>query len=154
MSEAARTQDNRTLAMETPLGADKLLLVAMHGSEALGRLFQFELDLAAEGAPIDFTKILGQNVTIRLSLRDGSTRYFNGYISKFTFVALDEAQKDHRKIHMYRATMVPWTWYMTRSADCRMFQDLKVPEIIEKIFREKGFTDFSNELNGTYRTWE
>ena len=154
MTDTAKTQEHRTLALETPLGADKLLLVAAHGSEALGRLFEFELDLATEGAPIDYTKILGQNVSIRLSLRDGNTRYFNGYISRFTFVAMDESQKDHRKIYSYRATMVPWTWFMTRSADCRIFQDMKVPEIIEKIFRDRGFTDFSNKLNATYRKWE
>ena len=93
-------------------------------------------------------------MSIRLALRDGGTRYFNGYISRFTFVSMDESQKDHRKIYSYRATMVPWTWFMTRSADCRIFQDMKVPEIIEKIFRAKGFTDFSNKLNASYRKWE
>jgi type VI secretion system secreted protein VgrG len=154
MTQTAKTQAHRTLGIATPLGLDKLLLVAMHGTETLGRLFEFELELASEGAPVDYTKILGQNVTVRLALRGGGSRYFNGFISRFAFVGVDESQKDHRRIHFYRATMVPWTWYLTRTADCRIFQDKTVPQIIEQIFRDKGFTDFSKELQGSYRTWE
>ena len=37
MADTAKTQEHRSLSLETPLGADKLLLVAAHGSEALGR---------------------------------------------------------------------------------------------------------------------
>ena len=154
MSEALRTQDNRTLAIGTALGHDKLLIVSMQGTESLGRLFHFELELASEGAPVAYDDILCTNITIRLQLIDGSTRHFNGYISKFTFVSVEDREKDKRKIFLYRATLVPWTWFLTRSADCRIFQDKKVPDIIEQVFREKGFTDFKNKLSGTYRQWE
>jgi type VI secretion system secreted protein VgrG len=39
-------------------------------------------------------------------------------------------------------------------ADCRIFQEKTVPEIIEQIFRDRGFTDFENGLSGKYHTWE
>jgi type VI secretion system secreted protein VgrG len=149
-----RTQEHRALGISTPLGDDALLLLGVHGSETLGRLFQFDLELMTENAPVDYTKILGKNVTVRLNMLNDQTRYFNGYISRFIFVSMDESKKDHKKLYYYRATMVPWTWFLTRRADCRIFQDMKVQDIIEKIFRDTGFTDFKSQLSGTYRTWE
>ncbi len=153
MTETMRTMKSRALSLETPLGADKLLLLSMHGSEALGRLFQYELDVFSEGAPVDPDKILGQNVTIRLDIPKKESRYFNGYISKFTLLAVDES-KENRKLFTYRATMVPWTWFLTRTSDCRIFQDKTVPEIIEEVFRDKHMTDFKNDCTETYRKWE
>ena len=55
---------------------------------------------------------------------------------------------------VYRAELSPWLWFLTRTADCRIFQNKKVPDIIKEIFREQGFTDFKDALGGSYREWE
>ena len=78
-----RTQENRAIAINTPLGKDVLLLQSMSGSERLGQMFQFELELLSHKHDINFANIVGQNVTIRLNLSDGESRYFNGYVSQF-----------------------------------------------------------------------
>ncbi len=153
MTETMRTMKTRALSLDTPLGEDKLFLLSVHGNEALGRLFQFELDVFAEGAPVDPNKILGQNVTIRMNMPQQKTRYFNGFISKFTLLGIDES-KETRKIFTYRATMVPWTWFLTRTSDCRIFQNMTVPDIIEAVFRAHQMTDFQRDTSETYRTWE
>jgi type VI secretion system secreted protein VgrG len=144
----AKTQQHRQVAIETPLGKDVLLLVDMSGREELGRPFEFHLDLASENPQIKFSDIVGQNVTVQLELADGSARYFNGFISRFTQVSSggDGAR--------YSAIMVPWLWFLTRTADCRIFQEMTVPDIIKQVFRDAGFSDFEDALTGTYRTWE
>ena len=50
----------------------------------------------------------------------------------------------------YRATLVPWLWFLTRTSDCRIFQNMTVPDIIKQVFRDQGFTDFKDSLTGTY----
>ena len=50
--------------------------------------------------------------------------------------------------------MVPWLWFLTRTSNCRIFQEMTVPDIIKQVFRDHGFTDFDDALSGTYRTWE
>jgi type VI secretion system secreted protein VgrG len=150
MSETARTQKERPLAIETPLGEDALMLQSMHGIESLGRMFSFELDLIAEGTPVDYKDILGKNVAIRLDLLGGKTRFFNGYISRFSFIALDENNKDHTRLYHYRATMVPWTWFLTRVADCRIFQNMTVIDILKQLFGYRGFSDFRDATTGSY----
>jgi type VI secretion system secreted protein VgrG len=64
----AKTQQNRQLAIGTPLGDDVLLVVSLWGTERLGRPFEHQLELASDDPQIDFSKIIGQNVTIRLAL--------------------------------------------------------------------------------------
>lgn len=142
------TQKNRELAIETPLGEDVLLLVRMSGTEKLGRLFEYNLELASENRQIKAEDIVGKNVTIRLDLGAGRTRYFNGHVSSFSQLT------SAGQLARYRTVVVPWLWFLSRTADCRIFQEKTVPEIIKQIFRDRGFTDFEDGLSGSYRTWE
>jgi type VI secretion system secreted protein VgrG len=41
---------------------------------------------------------------------------------------------------------VPWTWFLTRTTDCRIFENKKAPDIIEKIFQDLGFSDFEMRI--------
>lgn len=142
------TQKNRELAIETPLGEDALLLISMSATEQLGRLFEYHLELASENGQIKVENIVGQNVTIRLDLGAGRWRYFNGHVSQFSQLT------SAGRLARYRATVVPWLWFLSRTADCRIFQNETVPDIIKQVFRNRGFTDFEDGLTGSYRTWE
>ncbi len=139
------SQDNRLMKIETPLGKDVLLLQGFEGEEAISRPFCFHLDLLSLDASIDYDSIVGQNVTISMELADGSERYFNGFISRFA-----QSGSDPVFTH-YTAEMVPWLWFLTLTADCRIFQNLAAPDIIEKIFSDLGFSDFRNELHGSFK---
>ena len=46
----ALTQDQRQIIVTTPLEKDVLLFYNMHGTEELGRLFKYELDLLSTDA--------------------------------------------------------------------------------------------------------
>jgi len=142
-------QAARPIAVTTPLGEDVLLFHRMTATEELGRMFRFELDLLSQDPNLKFEKILGQNITIRLDLPDRKKRYFNGYVSRFSQVGT------FGNYHAYRATVQPWLWFLTRTADCRIFQNKAVPDIIKEVFREHGFTDLKDALSGVqYRIWE
>ncbi len=138
------TQANRLIAIDTPLGPDVLLLRGFTGHESLSRLFSFELDLLSPDPKIKFEDIIGQRVTIRVRLGNNKERYFNGIISRFMQTGSDVG------VANYRATMVPALWFLTRTADCRIFQNKKVPEIIQEILKENGVTDIKTVLKATY----
>lgn len=150
MSITQRTivQSQRQIALATPLGKDVLALRRMEGSEALGRMFQYHLDLMSSDDTVRHQELLGENVTIRLALNDGGQRFFNGHISRFVMLGY-EGHFAH-----YEATVVPWLWFLSRTADCRIFQHKSVPEIITAVFREHGFTDFEDTLKESYRARE
>lgn len=138
------TQTGRALKIDTPLGADKLLLQTLSGNEAISQLFRFQLDLISEDDSIKFDGIVGKNVTLHLEIADGE-RCWNGFVCRFSQGARDE------RFTNYRAEVVPWLWFLTRTADCRIFQNKSVPEIVQKIFADLGFQDYELKLINSYR---
>src|SRR5215831_5810 len=138
------TQINRRLAITTPLGKDALLLRGFNGTEAISHLFHFDLDLLSENESLKFQDLVGKNVTLRIFDAEGAERYWNGFISRFSQGSQD------RRLTSYRAQMVPWLWFLTRTSDCRIFQNKTVPDIIEKIFSDLKFKDYELRLYGNF----
>ncbi len=50
------------------------------------------------------------------------------------------------RYHRYYATVRPWLWFLSRTADCRIFQELTVPDIVKQVFERPGVADFKLEL--------
>ncbi len=124
------TQFNRPLQIQTPLGDDALLLVGLRGTEALSRLFRFELSLLApRGTEIAFEKLLGQPVTVSLAGPIGETRYFHGLVQSF------EQEPSDNEFDRYRAEIVPQLWLATKRFRSRVFQQKSVPEILSTVFQ-------------------
>ncbi len=142
------TQENRPVRIDTPLEENVLLLRSMNGTEHLGRPFQYELVLLSEQHDISYKDIIGQNVTVAVDIDGQDPRYFNGYVSRFSQTRYE------RKLVEYRATVVPWLWFLTRSADCQIFQNMTIPDILKQVFQNHGFSDFVLRLHGTYKPWE
>jgi type VI secretion system secreted protein VgrG len=138
------TQTNRRIAISTPLGKDALLLRGFSGTEAISQLFHFDLDLLSENDSVKFPDLVGKNVTLRIFDAEGAERHWNGFISRFSQGSQD------RRLTAYRAQMVPWLWFLTRTADCRIFQNKTVPDIIQKIFADLKFQDFELRLYGSF----
>ena len=143
------TQSHRVATVATSLDDDALLLTSMSGTELLSDCFQFELELVSEQPDkVKFDDVVGRDITVSLSLDGDGTRFFNGHISSFKQTAASEG------LFRYRATVVPWLWFLTRTANCRIFQNMTVPDIIKQVFRDHGFSDFDDSLSEKYRTWE
>jgi len=138
---------DRVMDIATPLGEGVLLFHGMRGHEELARISEYHLDLLSDNGDIDVDAILGKNVTIKLGLPDDSTRYFNGFVTRFS------QGQVHGRYFTYSATVHPWLWFLTRTADCRIFQEMTVPDIIKKVFADHGTADFKLELTSTYRKW-
>jgi type VI secretion system secreted protein VgrG len=137
----------RAMEIATPLGDDVLLFHGLHAREEMGRLNEYQLDLLSPKADINLDDILGKNVTVKLALPDDRTRYFNGYVTRFS------QGGTFGRYNRYFAVVRPWLWFLTRTADCRIFQEMTVPDIVKKVFGDHTTADFKLELTGTYRKW-
>ena len=142
------TQAHRELEIITPLGADALLLRSFNFHEQLGQLFSLELELLSTQEDIEFEDLLGQNISARMDMPHNNVRYFNGFITQLSQTG------QTRGFATYRATVSPWLWFLTRTADCRIFQEKTVPDILTEIFDAHGYKDYEKRLEGNYRTWE
>ncbi len=146
---AKASQAYRETAVSSPLGEDVLLFRRMQAHEELGRLFELHLELLSERSSIAFKDLLGKPMTVSVQLPDQSTRYFSGFVTNLRYLGV------RGRYSVFSVTLRPWLWFLTRTADCRIFQEMSVPDIIKKVFRDFGFSSaFKESLSGTYKTWD
>ena len=141
------TQDNRLLSITSPLGKDELLLTAFEGTEAISDLFEFQIEVLSKNHSITPDKLIGK--TVSLKIHDKQERTFHGYISQFTY---GEIKADNLRV--YRLTMVPWLWFLTKTSNHRIFQNKNTKEIVLQVFQDLGFTDFDYKATGNNKQRE
>jgi type VI secretion system secreted protein VgrG len=122
-----------TIDSPSPLEPDTLFFRSLVGVEGLSRCFEYAVEVTSD-TEVQATDILGVPTTVHLQTADGSTRHFNGVVAVVDYLGTSDA------IH-YRLVLRPWLWLLTRSADCRIFQDQNVVDIITSVFQECDISD-------------
>lgn len=148
------TQANRLLSLTTPAGGDVLLLNSFAGQEAISQPFRFVLEMVSEiesgnPAKIKPHELVGKQFTIRIQLEGGEERYINGYCERFSTGIQDD------NFAYYSATIVPWLSFLSLASNCRMFQKMTVPDIIQQVVSDYGYSSsFKSQLTKTYTAWD
>lgn len=144
----ALSQSNQPITVTTPLGDDVLVFWTMEGTETLSQPFVYELEMLSENPSLKPTDILGNTVQVDVALPDDSgKRHYHGYVTRFNWLRSEGSNS------LYRATVRPWLWFLTKASDCRIFQQKSVPDIIKEVFGDLGFSAYvKDSLNGTYAT--
>ncbi len=122
----------RSIEVLSPVGGDAVVLERMSGSEALGRLFEFSVDLLSTKEDLDLTAAVGKGLTVAMTMGDNPPRYFNGVVTRFSQVAWTGDR------FRYRAEIRPWLWLLSRRSDSRIFQNKTVPDVLAEIFEQHG----------------
>jgi type VI secretion system secreted protein VgrG len=122
------TQANREATVKTALADDVLLFAGMSGNEALGRLSEFSVRMLSEDASLAIGDVLGKPLSVLLATNeDGDLRHFNGIVTRFANTGWVG------ELASYEATVHPWLWLLTRASNCRIFQDMAVPDIVKEV---------------------
>jgi type VI secretion system secreted protein VgrG len=127
---------------------EELQISHLAGTEQLGRLFAYDLQLESTDFNIDAKDLLGAPLAVELAPFDAEGRWFHGITTSFHYVG------EGSRRALYQATIRPWLWLLTRRGTCRIFQNKTAPEIIEAVLKDAGFTDFQMSLDGSYATRE
>jgi type VI secretion system secreted protein VgrG len=128
--------------------ASDLLLESFSCSEALSTLTEITTSLLSPRSDLDADKILGKPVTIEIELRNNAKRHFNGFVSRFALTGASG------KFFRYQAIVRPWFWFLTRTTDCRIFQDMKVPDIVKTVFDDHPIAVHDFKLFRDYPKWD
>jgi type VI secretion system secreted protein VgrG len=139
----ALTQDNRPLRVTTGLGKDVLLLERFSGEEGVSTPFRFTLEMLSDNASVDPASLLRKPISVAVVIPGGKERHFHGIVNRFS------AGARRAGLTSYKAEMVPWLWFLTLRNDCRIFQNQTAKDIVEKIFKDLGYTDFKFKLMGS-----
>ncbi len=125
------TQARRPMRVDTPLGADVLMLEAFEAEEGLSRPYLYTVDLISEDSSVDPKDVLRKWMLVTVDCGEGRDSLLtHGFVR--SFVRLGESEG----LSGYRAEMVPALWFLTQTADCRIFQNMTALEIVEKVLGE------------------
>ncbi|MDX8346591.1 type VI secretion system tip protein TssI/VgrG [Cognatiyoonia sp. IB215446] len=134
----------REFTITTPLGPDTLLFSRMQGHDAIGECFAFDIDMISEDLDIAAADLLGQGITLRIGHEDEEPVFLHGLVDRLSMIEITDRQAS------YRAQLRPWLWFLSKSTDNRIFQNLSIVEIIEEVFAAYPAAKFENRLQNTY----
>jgi type VI secretion system secreted protein VgrG len=136
------------ITLSSPLPAADLFLESMNVSEGLSRLGGMTLTLLSEKPTLSPKDLLGKPVTVTMNLADDAKRYFHGYVTRFGIGT------PRGRYFSYQAEVRPWLWFLTRTSDCRIFQEMTVPDIVKKVFDDHaGVAQVKLKLFRSYQPW-
>ncbi|MBN9119282.1 MAG: hypothetical protein J0I06_08995 [Planctomycetes bacterium] len=141
------TQNRRRITFTSPLGTDAFVCTAFSGRERLSTPFEFTLDLVSENTGVAAADLVGKAVGWTVNVPEDAPRPFHGFVR-----TLVTGPNTDRGLRTYRAEVVPWLWFLTRTTDCRIFQNMTPAAIITDTFDRFGLTDYKLSLQGTYPT--
>ena len=131
------TQAGRMMAISTPLGQDVLLLDHLAIDEGINGLFSIRASVKSQRDDLTANDLIGSSVDLSLKLKEGGTRYWNGFVTE-----LHEGSLTSRGTRSYALTIRPKLWLLTRNSDCRIWLNTDASQVIETLCKEHGITDF------------
>lgn len=124
---------------DSPVTADVL---RFEGREALSEPFNWTIDFTTPQNNIAPEEVLMKHATLRMR----SGRAVHGIITRFEWLSAT-ADQSH-----YRVWLGPRLALLSHTRQCRIFQNLSVPDVAEQVLRQHGLegADFDFRLERTY----
>lgn len=145
------TGSNRNVSVACAAAKAELLFLRMTGSDELGRLSRYHVQMLSTSNDIAPSQMLGQDMSVSLALPAGGTREFNGIVTLFRMTAAGDQR--YGRMARYEAIVAPRLWLLTRGAHCRFFHAKTVTEIVTGVLAEYH-VDVSNQCWGSYPALE
>lgn len=139
----------KIITVITVKGQDHFLFRELKGHEAVSTLFDYQVDLVSDSYAEDLVGLLATSLTVTLN-EDGRPRHFNGKIIDAQFIGRESQTSEY---YVYRFTIRPWLWYLTQTADSRIFQNQSALAVIRQVLAKYPF-EVEYRLLERYRNWQ
>ena len=126
------------VATDHPLAAGTLRLASLSARCGEGVLDEIEIDRLSDKPNVPAEALLGKPVDVSALQSDSAEsiggegrRHLCAIVSRFGLgrpVAGSASSTSGSRLHAHSASVRPWLWLLTRTVDCRIFQDLTVPQ--------------------------
>ena len=133
------------MQLKTTLGDTELVVNRFEGTEAISEPFEFRVGMLSENSDVDLQSLLRTKANITLAIPEGSARHIDGVWRQLKQLGIG---KDGLAI--YEGVLVPSFWLLTLRSDCRIFQNMTVPDIVSKVLQDSGVSEFKLSLVKTY----
>jgi len=120
-------------------------VIRFEGTEQISRPFEFELQLISKDPDLDFDKVVDKPATFTM-MRGDEEVPIHGIVTNFSLHGQTADQV------VYEAMLRPRLWRLGLSKRSRIFQEMKVEDILRTVFKEDGLSPsaFKFKLNESY----
>ena len=137
-------QAKRMAELTSVFGKDELSVVTIECEEGLSEDFEVRLEVVSQKEDLNFDQAIATHMTVKVVTNNGDTRYFDGLLTDAKWLGYRDAY------YIYRLTLRPWFWLLTKNANCRIFKDKSAPDIISEVLGEHDFADHRKKLTESY----
>lgn len=125
------TQADRLLSISTTLGPDALVLRRLSVREAIGAPFSLSAEVISAEMDLQPSALIGQPITCTIRVGHVPARHFHAIVQSFS-----RSGPYGRGLASYVIEAVPRLWMLSRTGDCRIFQEKSVEDIVTTILGE------------------
>ncbi|MFD2264263.1 type VI secretion system Vgr family protein [Lacibacterium aquatile] len=143
---ADNRQETQYLSITISGASGSVQLARISGVERISDLYNYRLEMYVDAADFDTEALVGLPAAVKISVTDEDDRYIHGILTE---VALTGVQPDIERV-FFQAQLRPKLWALDLAADCKIFQNKSVTDIIDAILADGGVTDVKKSLTGTY----
>ncbi|WP_180288596.1 type VI secretion system Vgr family protein [Variovorax sp. 54] len=142
LSVARLSEQARLIKLQLPASAPQNAVVVERftGSEGLNELFEFTIDTLATSSEFDPFALIGEELSLRLLLANGSFRTWHGYLT-----AVDALGGDGG-LARYRLHLQPWLTALGLRRDSFVYAAKNVQDIVSEVFADHTTASFSFEV--------
>jgi type VI secretion system secreted protein VgrG len=138
------SQNARLITLATAQDSDlpeSLMAERFAGREAVNELFCFEVDALSVSTDLELDQFLGEEITLKLLLADGTRRAWHGICTDAAWVGADGG------VARYRLRLEPALHLLRERRDCYIFQDKNVREIATELLADYPQVRFEFEIS-------
>lgn len=131
----------------------ELQVTQLHGQESISKPYEFRLELASTKPDIDFAELIKKPAWIGIkqgvqlagsNKRAATTLKIHGVIQSF------EQVNKELELVKYRAVLVPTLSRLALAHQSRVFQKIKVPDLVKKICDDHSVQIDTSKLSGSF----
>ncbi|MGH1330277.1 MAG: type VI secretion system Vgr family protein [Paracoccaceae bacterium] len=144
---AAFKQDARLGRLTTALGKDALVLLRFDGTDYVNDLFEYRVEALSTAPNLDFDGLIGTHASVEIESQNDGTRAYDGIVTEAKWAGVGENG------NKYALTLRPWFWLASRRRNQRIFHNMSVVQIIEKLlapYAPLGNPAFKTILTNSY----
>ena len=113
--------------------------------EETSKPFHIHLSLLSTDADITFDTLIRQPALLSLyGQGEDVSKRFHGVISEVRYLGTGN------RVSRYQVILVPQFWFLSQRQDCRIFQEMTIPDIIDEVLGQANISDYRLELASVY----
>ena len=135
MAEKRKTNQPHFIFFCGNLDEQTFAVENFEGKDEVSTPYEFDLNLKSPKADIASDKVINKQATLYI-YREGEYFTYSGVVAEFKYLG---TSVDYSS---YYVKLVPRLWLLNLNIQTRIFQNMSVPKVVEKVLKDANLSDY------------